>query len=258
MADSETSRGEVGGSHPRYQRPKRKRTGCLVWVAVFVALVVFIIVRQFADDPSQSSDAAGTNQPAARNQPAATNQAATTPTAVPQAEYISLDGSELDLEVSLVTLFEEELSTPHAVNRFISILGTRFESSSTGGRRTARWDLPGSASVEVVEGTSISVFCGTENVIAAHVGDGVILCRSTLEEANRQASDGIGVFEFGPNATTDGPGDWIACGSDVIAENATLEFRVNATTIDDAGSSANDAAPTDIINGLKLTICTPE
>jgi hypothetical protein len=87
------------------------------------------------------------------------------------------------------------------------------------------------------------------------VGDGVILCRSTLEEANSQASDGIDVFEFVPNTTSDGPGDWIACDSDVAVESAQLQFGVNATAADDAGSSANDAAPTDIINNLTLSVC---
>jgi len=41
----------------------------------------------------------------------------------------------------------------------------------------------------------------------------------------------------------------------VPTENARMSFRVNATDAGDAGSSASEALPTDIINGFKLSSC---
>jgi len=248
MADSVTPLGEVGESRPR------KRVGCLVSVVIFVGLAALAIVRNIG---SESSDAPAAGAPAA-TAPAG----GATPTSVAlrarQARYISIDDTEIDPDTSLVALFASELRiTSNAFNGLTSALGLPDELTSKpgGGGRVGRWDLPGSALLVIVEGESISLFCGTENLISAHVGDGVILCRSTLEEANSQASDGIGVFEFVPNTTSDGPGDWVACDSDVASERAQLQFGVNATAADDAGSSANDAAPTDIINSLALSVC---
>ncbi len=249
MAGSVIPTGEVG------EPPPRKRIGCLISVVIFVGLAATAIVRNLDGDSSASSDS-----PAAA--PAATAQAGgATPTSVAlrarQARYISIDETEIDPLTSLVALFASELRiTSNAFNGLTSALGLPDELTSRtgGGERVGRWDLPGSATLLVVEGVSISLFCGPENLVSAHVGDGVILCRSTLEEANSQASDGIDVFEFVPNTTSDGPGDWIACDSDVAVERAQLQFGVNATA-DDAGSSAGDATPTDIINGLKLSVC---
>lgn len=253
MADSVTPMGEVGEPRPR------KRIGCLVSVLVFVGLAATAIVRNLDGDSSESS-----GSPAAA--PAATAPAGgATPTSVAlrarQARYISIDETEIDPLTSLVALFASELRiTSNAFNGITSALGLPDELTSKvgGGGRVGRWELPGSALLVIVEGESISLFCGTENLISAHVGDGVILCRSTLEEANNQTSDGIDVFEFVPNTTTGGPGDWTACDSDVAVERAQLQFRVNATAADDAGSSASDAAPTDIINRFKLSVCPAE
>ncbi len=249
MTGSVTPTGEVGEPRPR------KRIGCLVSVVIFVGLAALAIVRNLDGDSSDSSDS-----PAAA--PAATAPSGgATPTSVAlrarQARYISIDETEIDPLTSLVALFASELRiTSNAFNGLTSALGLPDELTSKpgGGGRVGRWDLPGSALLVIVEGESISLFCGTENLISAHVGDGVILCRSTLEEANSQASDGIDVFAFVPNTTSGGSGDWIACDSGVASESAQLQFGVNATA-DDPGSSAGDAAPTDIINGLKLSVC---
>jgi len=265
VAESQTPLQYGRGSRPRMRKRKQMRSGCLIPLAVFVALVAVIIWRQaFFDDP-QGSDATSASASASTSASASASPTPddSSPTSAqpsgPVVRYISTDGSALDPDVSLVSLFESDLRLPsNAFNGLNSALGLPDElTRDEEGRRVGHWDLAGSASIEVVEGNSISIFCGPENTIAAHVGDGVILCRSTLEEANRLTSDGIGVFEFGPNATPGGPGDWIVCGSDVSTANAHLEFRVNATA-DDTGSSASEAAPTDIINGLRLSACTSE
>jgi len=250
VTGSVTPSGEVDESRPR------KRIGCLIWVVVFVVLAAPAIVRNLGSDTSESS-----NGPAAA--PTATAPAGdgtTTSLALRarQARYISIDDTEIDPGTSLVALFASELRiTSNAFNGLTSALGLPDEltSKAGGGGRVGQWSLPGSASLVIVEGVSISLFCGTDNLISAHVGDGVILCRSTLEEANSQASDGMGVFEFVPNTTSGGPGDWTACDSDVAIERVQLEFGVNATAADDPGSSANDAVPTDIINNLTLSVC---
>ncbi len=241
---------------------KKMQSGCLILLAVFAAFGAVIIWHQaFVDDP-QDSDATSALTSASISASASAStmrKLISTPVVGPTVRFVSIDGTALDQEVSLVTLLESDLRlSSNAFNRLNSTLGLFDEQSrDPDGCRVAQWHLAGSASVEVVEGFSISIYCGTEDALTAYVGDGVILCRSTLEEANLAASDGIGVFQFCSNPVPKGPGDWIACESDVPSENARLEFRISATA-DDPGSSIADAAHTDIINGLVLSACQSE
>ncbi len=226
---------------------------------VLIFLVGAAIVRNLPTGSEEDSATPGGASPrptSAAPGPGTTGASATTeaPTG-PLAQYISVDGSQLDGAVSLVGLFEDELRVSgNANNRLISLLGLPDELVVAGGLRNARWELPGSAWVEMSEGESITLFCG-DNTIRGHVGDGIVLCLSTLEEANNAAADGIGVYQFVPDDAGEGAGNWMACDSSVLSENARLEFRVNATA-DSPGSSAAEASPGDIINGLHLINCT--
>jgi len=235
------------------RRKRLKRVG--VVVGPFVVLV-FILTQLGGGDTSQSSDDGG-GSGAVATTAASSDTTFLVITTLPGREvrYLSEDDSRLAPDVSLATLWEAELrTTSNAFNGLTSALGLPDQLGNEDGRRVGLWLLAGGGTLEIHEGLSISVFCGPDNVISAYVGDGVILCRSTLEEANAQAFEGIGVFRFVPDPTTSAAGGWMSCDSEVATEKAHFEFRVNATA-DDAGSSASDAAPTDIINGLLLSTC---
>ena len=247
----ERERQEVRARVRKWKRERRrKRLKRLAPFLAVLVVLVFVLVQAGGDTPESSDAVGGTTSPS----PGST--AATPITlAARQVRYISEDGTQLADDVSLVTLWESELRiTSNAFNGLTSALGLPDQLGNEDTRRVGSWLLAGGGTLEILEGASITIFCGPENVIAANVGDGVILCRSTLEEANAQAAEGMGAFQFIPDPTTSGPGDWTSCDSDVATAKARLEFRVNATA-DDAGSSANEAAPTDIINGLKLSAC---
>ena len=235
------------------RRKRLKRVG--VVVGPFVVLI-FILTQFGGGDAGQSSDGGGGSDAVATTSPSSDTTFLVIST-LPGREvrYISEDDSRLAPDVSLATLWEAELrTTSNAFNGLTSALGLPDQLGNEDGRRVGLWLLSGGGTLKILEGASISLFCGPDNVLSANVGDGVILCRSTLEEANAQASQGIGVFQFVPDPTTSAASGWMSCDSEVDTEKARLEFRVNATA-DDAGSSASEAAPTDIINGLFFSTC---
>jgi len=233
------------------RRKRLKRAGLIAGPLV----VLLVLLTQLGGDSSQTSDD-GSGASATTAPSSATTVVVVSTLRARQARYISLDGAEFEEGVTLIRLWETALQiSNNAFNGLNNALGLPDELGNEDGRRVGLWLLPGGGSVRVAEGDSMLIFCGAENVIAANVGDGVIVCRSTLEEANQAAADGIGVFQFEPDAATGGAGDWTACGSEVATERARVSFRVNATSADDAGSSASEASPTDIVNVLKLSVC---
>jgi hypothetical protein len=249
----ERERQEVRARVRKWKGERRRKRLKRVGLVVGPLVVLVFVLTQLGGDTPQTSD--GSSNAVATTAP---SSGTTAPTATqpsgPRARYVSLDGSAFDEDVTLITLFESELRlSSNAFNGLNNALGLPDQLGTEDGRRVGLWLLPGDASLQIVEGLSISIFCGAEDIIAANVGDGVVLCRSTLEDANREASDGMGGFLFEPDAAAGGPGNWTACGSDVSTERALLQLRVNSGGIDDAGSS--DASPSDIINGLKLSVC---
>jgi hypothetical protein len=249
----ERERQEVRARVKKWKGERRRKRLKRVGIVFGPVVVLLFILTQFGGDSAQTSDessgAVATTAPSSGT----TSPTATQPSG-PLARYVSLDGSAFDEEVNLIRLFESELRlSSNAFNGLNNALGLPDQLGNEDGRRVGLWLLPGEGSLQIVEGVSISIFCGSENVIAANVGDGVVLCRSTLEEANGGASDGMGGFLFEPDASTGISGGWIACSSDVSTERARLEFRVNSTGLDDVGSA--DGSSSDVINGLKLSVC---
>jgi len=250
----ERERQEVKARVRKWKGERRRKRLKRIGVVVGPFLVLLFILTQFGGDTTQDSD--GNSGAVATSSPSSeTTFLVITTLPGREVRYVSEDDSRLAPDVSLATLWEAELrTTSNAFNGLTSALGLPDQLGNEDGRRVGLWLLAGGGTLEIHEGLSLSIFCGPDNVISAYVGDGVTLCRSTLEEANAQASEGIGVFPFVPDPTSSAAGGWMSCDSEVATEKAHFEFRVNATA-DDAGSSASEAAPTDIINGLFLTTC---
>lgn len=248
----ERERQEVRARVRKWKGERRRKRLRRVGVIAGPVVVLLFLFTQLGDDSSQTSDdgsnASGTTAPSS-----ATTLLTVSTLRARQARYVSLDGAEFEEGVTLIALWETALRlSANSFNGLNNALGLPDELLNEDGRRVGLWLLPGGGSARVVEGDSIVIFCGPENVIAANVGDGVIVCRSTLEEANQATADGMGVFQFEPDG---GAGDWAVCSSEVPTENTRMSFRVNATDADDAGSSASEASPTDIVNGFKLSTC---
>lgn len=171
------------------------------------------------------------------------------------ARFMSDDGSPLSRGRAFVDAFAEELEiNSRAGNQLVGAFGLADSVTQGSGVRTSHWDFPGDAFVELIDGRRITAYCGTAGVFG-HVGEEILLCISTLDEARTALADGMAGFEFAEDATSDVASRWSSCDAESTFDRAILEIWVNATGAEDRGFSSDQVTGGEIINGIELRTC---
>ncbi|NIR37374.1 MAG: hypothetical protein GWN73_16605 [Actinobacteria bacterium] len=168
---------------------------------------------------------------------------------------MSEDGSPLSPDRSFVQLFDDDLQvSANAASGFTNAFSLPDLVTPANPGRISRWDFPGGAYVEVHDGRRLTAYCGSAGVFG-HMGEGVLICISTLDDAKAALADGMAGFAFTEEATSDAASTWNSCDAESTFDQAILEIWVNATGGDDRGLSSDQVTGAEIINGIELRKC---
>jgi hypothetical protein len=171
------------------------------------------------------------------------------------ARFMSDDGSPLSPDRSFVQLFDDDLQvSSNAASGFTNAFGLPDLVTPANPGRVSRWDFPGGAFVEAHDGRRMTAHCGTAGVFG-HVGEGVLLCISTLNEAKAALADGMADFVFTEDAESAVASSWNSCDAASTFDQAIIEIWVNATGSEDRGFSSAQVTGDEIINGIELRKC---